>query len=120
MKNMSEWKNQEENVQFVAFGKEHGKPDSFIVKKGETLEGVIENIKPSDKGYKQIYTLRSKGIEPSLIILGNTSLNNHLGYGSNSVTPVLEGDEIRITYLGMKTTAKDRQMYNFKVEVKRS
>jgi hypothetical protein len=114
------WETQEENARFVAFGKNKAKENSYVIEEGKTLEGVIEQIKPSDKGYKYIYQLRSKGVEESLIVLGCTDLNNKLGYGNSAVKRVSEGDEVRIKFLGMKPTKKGKEMYTFEVQVKRS
>jgi hypothetical protein len=116
---MSKWQEQEENVKFVAFGKENAKEGSYVVEEGETLEGVIERIKDSTKGYGKIYQLRTKGVEEALIICGKTDLNNKFGYGNTAVMPISEGDEVRITYTGMKPTKKGKPMYTLKVLVKR-
>ena len=117
---MSQWQEQEENVKFVAFGKENAKEGSYIVEEGKTLEGVVEKIKDSSKGYGKIYQLRTKGVEEALIICGKTDLNNKLGYGNTAVMPVGEGDEVRITFTGMKPTKRGKPMYTFKVAVKRA
>ena len=117
---MSKWTTQEENVKFVAFGKDKAKPDSHVIKVGETLEGVIENIKDTTKGYGKIYTLRTKGVEESLIVLGKTDLNNQMGYGNTATIPVIAGDEVRITFDGMKPTKRGKEMYTFSVQVKRA
>jgi len=117
---MSKWQEQEENSRFVSWGKEKAREDSFVVEKGKTLECVVEKIKPSDKGYKYIYQVRTKGVEEALILLGCTDLNNKLGYGNLGCKPVNEGDEVRITFNGMQKTTKGKDMYTFKVEVKRA
>jgi len=117
---MAQWQEQEENVKFVAFGKANAKKDSYIVEEGKTLEGVIERIKDSTKGYGKIYQLRTKGVEEALIVLGKTDLNNKLGYGNTAVTPVSEGDEVRITFTGMQPTKRGKPMYTFSVQVKRA
>jgi len=116
---MSSWTTQEENVKFVAFGKKNAKEDSYIIKKGETLEGVLENVKDSSKGYGKIYQIRTKGVEEALIVLGKTDLNNKLGYGNTAVEPVVAGDEVRITFDGMVPTKRGKEMYTFTVQVKR-
>jgi hypothetical protein len=116
---MSEWETQEECSKFVAFGKDKVKEGSHLVDVGETLEGVIENIKDSEKGYKKIYQLRTKGVEEALIVLGSVDLNNKLGYGTAAVKPVDVGDEVRIKFLGMKPTKKGKSMYIFEVQVRR-
>lgn len=113
------WETQEENVKFVAFGKKQAKEGSYVIEEGKTLEGVIETIKPSEKGYGYIYTLRTKGVEESLIVLGKTDLNNKLGYGNSAVKPVQEGDMVRIKFTGMKPTKKGKSMYVFEVAVNR-
>lgn len=117
---MTQWVEQEENVKFVAFGKEKAKEGSYIVKKGETLEGVIEKIKESQKGYGYIYNIRTKGVEESLLVLGSTDLNNKLGYGTAVTKPVGEGDQVRIKFNGMVETKNGRKMYSFDVAVKKA
>jgi len=117
---MTKWETQEEKVKFVAFGKERAKEGSYVVEEGETLEGVIENIKESTKGYGHIYQLRTKGVEEALLVLGCTDLNNKLGYGNTAIPAVQVGDEVRITFTGMKPTKRGKQMYLFKVAVKRA
>ena len=117
---MTNWKTQEENVQFVAFGKAKVKENSYLVDKGETLEGIIENIKDSVRGYKKIYTIRKKGVEPSLIVLGSVALNNQMGYGNSATVPVVAGDEVKIKFLGMKDTTNGKSMYTYEVQVKRA
>jgi len=114
------WEQQEENVKFVAFGKKNAKEGSFVVKKGETLEGVIEKIKESTRGYGYIYQLRTKGVEEALIICGKTDLNNKLGYGNSAVKAIGEGDQVRITFNGMQKTKNNREMYTFAVSVNRA
>lgn len=116
---MPKWETQEENARFVAFGKAKAKENSYVVDTGETLEGVIENIKDSEKGYKKIYQIRTKGVEEALIVLGNTDLNNKLGYGNQAVKPVDVGDEVRIKFLGMQPTKRGKEMYTFEVQVRR-
>jgi hypothetical protein len=113
------WETQEENARFVAFGKEKAKEGSYVIEKGKTLECVIEQIKDTEKGYKKIYQVRTKGVEEALIILGNVDLNNKLGYGNSAVKAVTEGDMVRIKFLGMKSTKRGKQMYTFEVQVNR-
>ena len=117
---MTKWEEQEENSRFVAFGKAKAKEGSYVVNEGDVLEGVIEAIKDTDKGYGKIYQLRSKGVEEALIVLGCVDLNNKLGYGNTAVPKVVEGDEVRITFTGMKPTKKGKSMYTFKVQVRRA
>lgn len=114
------WEEQEENVKFVAFGKKKAKEGSYLVKEGETLEGVIEKIKESTKGYGYVYQLRTKGVEEALIICGSTDLNNKLGYGNAATKPVGEGDQVRIKFTGMQPTKNNRKMYTFSVKVNRA
>jgi hypothetical protein len=117
---MSKWEEQTENTLFVAWGKKKAKENSYVIEKDETLECVMEKIKPSDKGYRYIYQVRTKGVEPALILLGCSDLNNKLGYGNVGVKPVAEGDEVRITFTGMQPTKNKKEMYTFKVLVKRA
>jgi hypothetical protein len=117
---MSKWETQEEASKFVAFGKNKARENSYVIEEGQVLEGVIEQIKDSDKGYKKIYQLRTKGVEEALIVLGSVDLNNKLGYGNTAVPRVVEGDEVRIKFTGMKPTKKGKSMYTFEVSVRRA
>jgi hypothetical protein len=115
---MSTFEKVEEKVYFCSWGK--GKTaDSYVVREGETLTGVIEIIKDSTKGYGKIYTLRTKDCDTPIVITGKTDLNNKLGYGSMSVKPVEVGDEVKITYVGKYKTEKGTG-FKFDVAVKRN
>jgi len=63
---------------------------------------------------------RTKGVEEALIVLGSVDLNNKLGYGNTAVPRVVEGDEVRIKFTGMKPTKKGKSMYTFEVSVRRA
>lgn len=117
---MTKFEKVEEKVKFVAWGKGNKKDEnSYVVNEGETLEGIIEQIKDSTKGYGKIYTLRTKDCEEPIVITGKTDLNNKLGYGNMAVRPVEKGDEVQITYTG-KYTTKQGKGYRFEVAVKRN
>ena len=106
---MSTFVKQEEDATFVEWLPKGKKPrdGSYIVKEGETLEGLVSIIKDSDT-YKKVYTLKVKGEESALIITGKKSLNDGMGYGEMQVEPVKEGDLVQLTFVGMyKTKGKD-------------
>jgi hypothetical protein len=117
---MTRFEKVEERVKFVAWGKGNKKDaNSYVVEEGNTIEGIIEQIKDSTKGYGKIYTLRVKDSEEPVVITGKTDLNNKLGYGTMAVKPVEKGDEVQITYTGRYQT-KLGKGYRFEVAVKRN
>lgn len=117
---MTQFVEQQENIQFVEFlpkGKK-AREGSYIIKEGETLEGLVETIKDSDT-YTKVYTLKVKGVDPSLVITGKKALVDGMGHGSLHVKPVIVGDLVRITFAGLYST-KNGKGYNLKVAVSRS
>lgn len=113
---MVEWTEQREEVVFVSFGEKNAKPGSYIVKENEAIEGLILKVIDSPM-YKKVYQLQIKGSDKPHVITGKTSLIEQMGHGTKNVTPVKEGDLVRITYLGMFKTGKGKDAYKFKVEV---
>lgn len=109
-----------EDVLFVSWGElEAGKDKNraIIIKEGEYIEGIVENIKDSDI-YGKIYTLRVEGKDRPVIITGKTALNNAMGHGTLTVRHVVQtGDLVRIEYLGQQKNKKGRKFYAFKVLV---
>lgn len=117
---MTKFEKVEEKVRFIAWGKSNKKDaTSVVVAEGESIEGIIDQIKDSTKGYGKIYTLRVKNIEEPVVVTGKTDLNNKLGYGSMAVRPVKVGDAVQITFVGTYST-KLGKGYKFDVAVARS
>jgi len=125
------WKKQNPSGTFVAWGKDKAKDEnSFVVEAGNTLQGIIKDIKPSDT-YGTIYTLAIKESESDIIVLGTTILNKNMGYVRDKDKKVLPqemqsggytvqvGDEIRIIFNGTKQTARGKDAYLLDVEVNR-
>ncbi|MFO8022254.1 MAG: hypothetical protein R6U65_07295 [Perlabentimonas sp.] len=109
----------EEDVLFIAWGKQAVKNEkSYLVNEGETVEGIIDQIKDSTKNYRKIYTLRVKGVDKPIIVTGKTDLNNKLGYGNMAIKPVQVNDGVRITFVG-KYKTKIGEGYKFEVAVAR-
>lgn len=120
---MTKFEAVEEKVVFVSWGKPkpgQKKESSYVVKEGETIEGLVRQIKDSSKGYGKIYTLEVKDSEDPVIITGKTDLNNKLGYGNMSVKPIAKGDIVRITYTGQYSTQGGKKGFKFDVEVARA
>jgi hypothetical protein len=110
---------------FVAWGEEKARENSFVVKQGESLTGMILQIKDSPK-YGFILEIKSKQHEDPLIVLGTMSLISKMGFqkNENGVAIPIKGKEhikeedvVRITFLGMVPTKRGKQAYDFKVEV---
>ena len=105
---------QQDEVTFVAFGKENAKQNSLVIEKDAFIEGHVTKIADSET-YKKIYTLKVAGQDKPVVITGKTLLIK--GMERNSVK---EGDLVRITYLGMFKTSKGKPGYNIRVEVDRN
>jgi len=110
----------EEDVKFVVFGALKPGQDtakSYLVKTGESLEGVITEIKESSK-YGKIYTLKKKGEDKPLIITGKTDLVKKCGHSTAKVPKVVAvNDLVQITFVGVTKTAKGNTYYDFQVAV---
>ena len=111
---------EKEDVKFVTFGELKPNQDatkSYLVKAGETIEGVVTDIKDSPT-YKKIFTLKVKGEEKPLLILGKTDLRNKMGYGDTKVPRTVKvNDLVRITFKSVSKTQKNHTWYDFEVAV---
>jgi hypothetical protein len=109
----------EKDTVFVSFGEANPKyksDTSFVVKEGESIQGVVASIKDSNT-YKKIYVLEVKGQKKPLTILGKTDLIEQMGHSDTEVeNPIEEGDFVRITFLKRTKTQKGRWYYSFLVE----
>ena len=118
---------------FIAWGKDKAKDNSFIVEKGKSITGLINNIKRSDS-YGLILEVKIKECDEPIIILGTSLLVKALGYEKiddklntykdnireqESPKAVQSGEVIRITFIGMIPTKRGKEAYDFKVEVDR-
>lgn len=104
----------DEDVLFACFGKLKGNQNaekSVLVKEGESIEGVITDIKKSPK-YGSIYQLKVDKQDKPVVITGKTDLNKKMATGNVGVN-----DLVRITYKGITKTQKGNNYYNFDVEV---
>jgi hypothetical protein len=109
----------DDDILFVVWGELKAGQDpkkSYLVKEGETIEGVVQKIKDSTD-YKKVYQIKVKGVEKPLLLIGCMELNNKMGYG-NAVAEhiVKESELVRITYKGQTKTAQGRKPYQFDVE----
>ena len=111
---------EEEDVLFGVFGKLKAGQDpkkSYLVKVGESLEGVITEIKDSPK-YVKIYTLKKKGEEKPIVVTGKTDLVKKMGHSTAKVPKVVVvNDLVQITFKGVTKTAKGNTYYDFEVGV---
>lgn len=111
---------EKEDVKFVCFGELKAGQDpkkSYLVKAGEAVEGVVTNVKDSPS-YNKIVTLKVKGEEKPLLILGKTDLCNKLGYGDTKVPRIVKANDlVRITFVSLTKTQKNHDWYTFIVEV---
>jgi len=103
----------DEDVIFVAFGKENAKEGSLVVEAGGNIEGHVVQISNSTT-YKKVYTLQVAGQPKKAVITGKTLLIKQMERNE-----VKEGDLVRITFLGMFKTGKGKEGYNLRVEVNR-
>ncbi len=116
---------QREDLLFAVFGKdnldklpEERKGSSYLVEENKPIIFTVVNIRDSEQ-YKKIYEVQIKGVEKRVLITGKRTLIEAMGHGTRVVTPVKEGDLVRLTYLGMLKTSKGKPAYNFKIEVDR-
>jgi hypothetical protein len=111
---------EEEDVLFAVFGKLKTGQDtkkSYLVKVGESLEGVITEIKESSK-YGRIYTLKKKGEEKPIVVTGKTDLVKKMGHSTAKVPKVVKvNDLIQITFKGVTKTGKGNTYFDFDVGV---
>ena len=111
---------EDEEILFASFGaikKGQDPKKSILVKEGESLTGVVKEINDSAV-YKKIYRLKVDKIEPIVVVLGKTDLNNKMGYGTKKADVVVKvNDLIQITFDGMVKTGKGRPFYKFTVGI---
>jgi hypothetical protein len=111
---------EEEDVLFGVFGKLKAGQDpkkSYLVKVGESLEGVITEIKESSK-YGRIYTLKKKGEEKPIIVTGKTDLVKKMGHSTAKVPSIVKvNDLVQITFKGVTKTGKGNTYFDFEVGV---
>lgn len=111
---------EDEEILFASFGsikKGQDPKKSILVKEGESLIGVVKEINDSAV-YGKIYRLKVDKIEPIVVVLGKTDLNNRMGYGTKKADVVVKANDlIQITFDGMVKTGKGRPFYKFTVGV---
>jgi len=110
----------EEKVRFLTLGKKNMKKadTSFVIEQGETIEGLVTEIKDSEL-YKKVYTLKVKDCPEPVVITGKKDLNEKFGFGSMAVTPLKTGDKVEITWSGTYK-AKNGTGFKFTVGIKRA
>ena len=110
----------EEKVKFLTLGKKRVKKadTSYVIEKGETVTGVVTEIKDSGI-YKKVYVLKVEDCPEPIIITGKTDLNEKFGFGKMVVTPLKKGDKVKITWDGTYE-AKNGVGFRFTVGIKRS
>lgn len=105
----------EEKVKFLTLGKKNVKKadTSYVIEKGETVEGLITEVKDSEL-YKKVFTLKVAGETDPVIVTGKTDLLNKFGFGKMDIPTIKVGDTVRITW---KDTYKSKQGTGFKFDV---
>lgn len=110
----------EEDVLFAVFGKLKPNQDakkSLLIKEGESVEGVLTEIKDSPK-YGKIYRLKVKGQDKPVVITGKSDLRDQMGHGDKTAKLVAEvNDLVQITFKGKTKTQAGNDYYNFKVGI---
>lgn len=104
----------DEDVLFVAWGKLGRNQDAekaILVKEGESIEGVVLEMKPSAK-YGKILRLKLENQDKPVVITGKSDLNKKLDAGGVAVN-----DLVRITYTGVVKTQRGNDYYTFELEV---
>ncbi len=111
---------EDEEILFASFGqlkKNQDPKKSLLVKEGESLTGVVQEINDSAV-YKKIYRLKVAKIVPVIVILGKTDLNNKMGHGTKKTGAVVKvNDLVQITFDGIVKTGKGRPFYKFTVGI---
>ena len=114
---------EDEEVLFALFGNSldgKDKDSTYLVKEGETLEGVLTAVKESPT-YKKIYMLKVKGVEKQVLVLGKTDLVDQMGHGNLVTDLVAEvNDIIRIKFVNKSKTQKNYDWYNFEVAISKA
>jgi len=110
----------DDDVIYASFGKLKAGLDakkSLLIKKDESLEGVITDISKSER-YKKTYRLKVAGIDKPVVVTGKTDLVNKMGHGDAKAKLVAEvNDMVEITFLGEQKTARGNTFYNFRVGI---
>ena len=111
---------EDEEILFASFGqikKGQDPKKSILIKEGESLTGVVKEINDSSV-YKKIYRLKVDKLEPIVVVLGKTDLNNKMGHGEKKADVVVKvNDLVQITFDGMVKTGKGRPFFKFTVGV---
>lgn len=111
---------EDEEILFASFGlikKGQDPKKSILIKEGESIIGVVKEINDSAV-YKKIYRLKVDKLEPIVVILGKTDLNNKMGYGTKKSNVVVKvNDLVQITFNGITKTGKGRPFNKFTVGV---
>lgn len=113
---------EDEEVLFACFGALDGKDKdtTYLVKEGEIIEGIVLSVKDSPT-YKKIFTLKVKGQEKPVLVLGKTDLVDKMGYGNLVTDLVAEvNDIVRITFVNKTKTQKKFDWYNFEVAISKA
>jgi hypothetical protein len=113
---------EDEEVLFACFGTLDGKDKAttYLVKEGETIEGLVTAVKDSPT-YKKIFMLKVKGEEKPILVLGKTDLVDKMGYGNLVTDLVAEvNDLVKITFVNKTKTQKKYDWYNFEVAIKKA
>lgn len=114
---------EDEEVLFALFGNTldgKDKGSTYLVKEGETIEGVLTAVKESPT-YKKIYMLKVKGVEKQVLVLGKTDLVDQMGHGNLVTDLVAEvNDIVRITFINKSKTQKNYDWYNFEVAISKA
>ena len=121
MEKKEEYETIEEKVKFLTLGKlksGQNSDTSFVLKEGQTVEGIVTEVKDSEI-YKKVYTLKVEGEDCPIVVTGKRDLNEKLGFGKMSITPVKTGDKLSITWTGTYK-AKNGTGFKFEVGIKRS
>lgn len=118
--NKNEYQVVEEKVKFLTLGKKNMKKadTSFVLEQGETIEGLVTEVKDSEL-YKKVYTLKVQDCSEPVVITGKRDLNEKLGFGKMAVTPIKAGDMLKITWDGTYK-AKNGTGFKFIVGIIRS
>jgi len=111
---------EDEEILFASFGsikKGQDPKKSILIKEEESIVGVVKAINDSAV-YGKIYRLKVDKIEPVVVILGKTDLNNKMGYGTKKANVVVKvNDLVQITFNGVVKTGKGRPFNKFTVGV---
>lgn len=117
------WIEASSGVKFLCWGKPkepkegQTKDDFIVVKQGESITGIIERIKPQtekDETVAYQYFLRTKELDESVIVWSNASI-----FRQHEQLDLVEGDEVRFTYMKDYPGQGGKVGRDIKVEVNR-